>query len=252
MPLVRCGRPGFLQRERRRNVRTNRIGLLMMALLAVAAQANAAAPRVLFRDDFATLDTRAWIVEAEPARGGTPTPPVYTHGHRLVLDSAGGLTVWLNRRLAGHYEIDYTRTVVDRGGPHDRVSDLNQFWLANAASGDPAATPFGRSGKFSDYDSLDLFYAGVGGNGNTTTRFRHYDGSASRPLLAEYTSRPWLLEGNRSYRIRIVVDGGGTRFYLDGRPCFAAAGLLRTDGYFGFRSTASRQTISDFSIRALP
>ncbi len=236
-------------------MRTNRLVLLVtvaLALLAITAHANVAKKRVLFRDAFATLDTRTWIVEAEPARSRAKTPPVYTRAHQLVLDSAGGLTVWLNRRLTGHYEIDYTRTVVDRGGSHDRVSDLNQFWLANAASGGPVATPFGRSGKFSDYDSLDLFYAGVGGNDNTTTRFRHYDGSATRPLLAEYTTRPWLLQGNRPYRIRIVVDGGGTRFYLDGQPCFAAAGPLRQDGYFGFRLTASRQTISNFSIRALP
>jgi len=42
------------------------------------------------------------------------------------------------------------------------------------------------------------------------------------------------------------------QFYLDGKPCFAAAGPLPDAGWFGFRSTASRQTIRDFAIRALP
>lgn len=238
--------------------RTARLAAVL-ASCGAAAHACAGPTGLLFRDDFRSLDPHAWIVEAEPARAGAKAnndakadAPVYVDRHRLVLDSARGLTVWLNRRLTGHYEIDYTRTVIDGRGPHERVSDMNQFWLARPLPGAAARTPFGRSGRFADYDSLDLFYAGIGGNDNTTTRFRHYDGSMRRPMLADYTAASWLLRGNHRYRIRIVVDGRGTRFYLDGRPCFAAALDAPGDGYFAFRTTASRQTVSDFSIRRLP
>ncbi len=245
--------------------------VLPAALTLLAALPLHAAPRTIFRDDFASFDARRWIVEAEPAsvsgaasapdsapsekasvRSHLQPPPVYTDKHALVLDSARGLTVWLDRRLTGHYEIAYTRTVLDAGGPHDRVSDLNQFWLASARGSNGRIAPFGGSGRFEDYDALDLFYAGVGGNGNTTTRFRHYDGTSARPLLAQYTSPSRLLRANHAYRVRIVVDGRGTRFYLDGKPYFAASPPLPEAGWFGFRSTASRQTIRDFTIRALP
>lgn len=223
--------------------------LLAAALLYAAPVC--AAPRTIFHDDFASFDAQRWIVEAEPS-GGRGARPVYVHAHTLVLDSARGLTVWLDRRLAGHYEITYTRTVLEAGGRNDRLSDMNQFWLASARRAVEPAAPFGGSGRFADYDALDLYYAGVGGNGNTTTRFRHYDGTPTRPLLAEYTTAPWLLRANHPYRVRIVVDARGTRFYLDGKPCFSTSGPLPAAGWFGFRSTASRQTIRDFSIRALP
>ncbi|RQN34992.1 DUF6250 domain-containing protein [Paraburkholderia tropica] len=239
---------------------------VLPALLALlAAFPLHAAPRAILREDFASFDARRWIVEAEPDSKTVPStkasidshssrksPPVYTDHHALVLDSARGLTVWLDRRLTGHYEITYTRTVLDAGGPHDRVSDLNQFWLASARGSNGRVAPFGGSGRFEDYDALDLFYAGIGGNGNTTTRFRRYDGTSARPLLAQYTTPPWLLRANHPYRVRIVVDRRGTRFYLDGKPYFAASPPLPDAGWFGFRSTASRQTIRDFSIRALP
>ncbi|WLE62879.1 hypothetical protein GIY62_21140 [Burkholderia plantarii] len=226
---------------------------VLAALLAAGAQAAPVVPPMLLHDGFARFDAGRWIVEAEAAPGDAraATPAVSVRAHALVLDGRAGLTVWLNRRLTGHYEITYTRTVLDRGGPNDRVSDLNQFWLANDPARAAAAAPFGRSGRFADYDSLDMLYAGIGGNDNTTTRVRRYDGTAARPLLAEYTSRDRLLRGNHPYHVRIVVDGAGSRLYLDGRPLFAVSGPLPAGGYFGFRSTASRQTIRDFSIRTL-
>ncbi|MEK6424281.1 MAG: DUF6250 domain-containing protein [Burkholderia gladioli] len=224
----------------------------VLAACGAATQAAHAAPaRAVFHDDFSRLDPRRWVVEAEPVPAQAGVPAARVHAHALVLDGRGGLTVWLNRRLSGHYEIRYTRTVLARGGPNDRVSDLNQFWLANPPAGAPARTPFGRSGAFSDYDSLDLLYAGIGGNDNTTTRVRWYDGSPARPMLVDYRSRDWLLRGNHPYRVRIVVDGAGSRLYLDGRPLVAVSGPLPRSGYFAFRSTASRQTITDFSIRPL-
>lgn len=229
----------------------------LMACLVLVGTPLHAASRTLVDDGFTTLDTRRWIVEAEPASTSAQANEasasvVYAKHHALILDAPRGLTVWLNRRLTGHYEIDFTRTVIVDGGRNDRLSDFNQFWLANAGKDGQPVAPFGGTGRFADYDALQLFYAGVGGNGNTTTRFRLYDGTPARPLLAEYTDKANLLRANHPYRVRIVVDGRGTRFYLDGKPYFAASPPLAASGYFGFRTTASRQAITHFSIRALP
>ena len=97
-----------------------------------------------------------------------------------------------------------------------------------------------------------MFYAGIGGNGNTTTRFRRYDGSGARLLLREYLDAPWLLRANHPYRIRIVVDGAGTRVLADGVPYFAAPDRIARAGWFGLRTTKSRQRISDFAVYRLP
>jgi hypothetical protein len=114
-----------------------------------------------------------------------------------------------------------------------------------------AASLFARSGKLEDYDKLRLFYAGIGGNSNTTTRFRYYDGSGERKLLQEYTAPAYLLQANRAYRVRIVVDAQGTRLYLDEQLLFSQQGLTLGGGCFGFRSTQSRQKIEGFAVRRI-
>ncbi|HWW68536.1 MAG TPA: DUF6250 domain-containing protein, partial [Duganella sp.] len=166
----------------------------------------------------------------------------------LVLDASRGLTVWLRRQLIGHYEISFTRTVLAEGKPHERLSDLNFFWEAQLAGGG-ASDPFRRSGKLEEYDKVPMFYAGIGGNTNTTSRFRYYDGSGERKLLQEYLAPEYLLKSNHPYRIRIVVDAGGTRLYVDDREFFSAPGPLAGGGYFGFRTTQSRQKIERFEVR---
>lgn len=215
-----------------------------------------------------------WRVEQE---GADADLTVRVSGGDLVMDTPRGLTVWLATPLRGHYEIRYTRMVVDRGGPNDRLSDVNQFWLANTADASPvsaasvaAATAsataranlpakrssidtgvLGRSGRLADYDALSMYYFGFGGNDNTTTRFRRYDGTASRPLLQEYLSADRLLRANHRYRIRTIVDAQGTRVYIDGTRYFSDAAPVPGNGYFAFRTTKSHQIISAFHIRRL-
>jgi hypothetical protein len=157
----------------------------------------------------------------------------------LVLKANRGLTVWLRQQLLGHYEISFTRTVLAEG----RLSDLNFFWEAQLPEG------FKRSGKLEEYDALRLFYAGIGGNINSTTRFRYYDGTGARNLLREYTTAEFLLKANHPYRIRIVVDARGTRLYMDDKEYFNAAGPLLGGGYFGFRTTQSVQKVELFRVR---
>lgn len=167
---------------------------------------------------------------------------------RLLIDVDSGATVWLDKPLAGNVLIAYTRRVVMEGGPNDRLSDLNHFWMAR----DPANKDlFTRSGKFEDYDDLDMYYAGVGGNGNTTTRLRRY-GQGQRVLVGERLGPEWMLQPNRDYRVEIAVYRGCTRMRVDGREVFSYRDPQPyTQGYFGFRSTWSRQTIDNLTIHQL-
>jgi hypothetical protein len=200
--------------------------------------------KTVFEDQFSqTLNTNHWKTEmAEPGYVGTKSG-------KLVIDSPGGVTVWLNQKLSGNFKIEYDWKVVVAGGKNDRLSDLNQFWMAT----DPANTSlFTRTGKFEEYDSLSLYYVGMGGNTNTTTRFRKYDGKGDRELLQEYTDQEHLLKPNHIYRIRIIVQNGETSFWVDGQKLFnyKDPAPLR-EGYFGFRSTWSRHEIDNFLIKSI-
>lgn len=217
------------------------------ALGALGMMALDGASATVYKDDFARFDPQAWAVESEAGDGADAARAV---SRALVLDARRGLTVWLRRQLVGHYEISFTRTVLAEGKPHERLSDLNFFWEAQLAGGQ-APKPFRRSGKLEEYDTVPMFYAGIGGNTNTTTRFRYYDGSGDRKLLREYLTPEYLLKANHPYRIRIVVDAKGTRLYVDERELFSAPGPLAGGGYFGFRTTESRQKVENFEVRRL-
>ncbi|SDG90745.1 hypothetical protein SAMN05216588_101377 [Pseudomonas flavescens] len=202
---------------------------------------DAKPPEVLFEDPFTHLCAQRWHIEAE-----APTTRVSAARGQLLIDSPRGVTVWLRQPLQGAYRIEFRRSVLLEGGPNDRLSDLNQFWAAR----DPRqATPFTRDGALDDYDDLDLYYVGMGGNYNSTTRFRRYDGSGQRLLLGEYADTAHLLEANRTYGIAIEVDVGGTRYQVDGNTFFQARhDGLPPPGYFGFRLVWSRQLISEFRV----
>jgi rhamnogalacturonan endolyase len=201
--------------------------------------------KLLFSDDFQTaFDTNRWKPEMAPL----PDSRVTVNNGKLVLDTKGGVTVWLNQLLSGNLVIEYKRTVVIKDGINDRLSDFNQFWMAS----DPRNNNlFTRNGVLESYDSLLLYYIGMGGNTNKTTRFRKYEGG-ERKLLQEYTDKAHLLEANKTYSITTVVKNGLTRFYVDGELFFEwkDPNPLR-QGYFGFRSTKSHQEIDEIKIYAI-
>jgi hypothetical protein len=145
--------------------------------------------------------------------------------------------------------IEYKRKVILDKGPNDRLSDLNQFWMAT----DPKnANLFTRTGVFAQYDSLLLYYVGFGGNTNSTTRFRKYNGKGDRVLMTDLKDKEHLLEPNKLYSIKITVYNGLTKFFVDDVEYFSFKDPepLR-EGYFGFRATKSRQEIDDFRIYTL-
>ncbi|GGB18052.1 right-handed parallel beta-helix repeat-containing protein [Puia dinghuensis] len=215
---------------------------------STSPQTPSAAPNsaaLLFADDFTQpLDPHTWIAEIEPKTPST----VYTHNSALILDTKGGVTVWLNKKLSGNIQIDFDRKILVDTGHNDRLSDCNQFWMATDPHNDNLFT---RSGKLADYENLQLYYVGMGGNTNKTTRFRKYSGGA-RTLIAEYLDPTHLLQPNQTYHIRITTHNGTTNFLVNDQPWFTYTdpSPLIT-GYFGFRSTWSRQEIKNFTVSQL-
>lgn len=220
--------------------------LLLGASFAAADIKPPREARLIFSDDFiARLDPQHWIAEIAPE----PNSSVSVQGGKLVMDTRGGVTVWLNKKLQGNLLIEFRRKVLVEDGVNDRLSDLNLFWMAS----DPqSAQLFTRNGVFEAYDGLSLYYVGMGGNHNTSTRLRKY-GGGERKLLQEYTDAPHLLRSNHDYLIQLLVKDGHSSFFVDGVEFFAFddPAPLRS-GYFGLRSTWSRQEVGAFRVWQLP
>jgi len=222
--------------------------LLALTALLPACDRPAPAEGLVAQDTFSAANastwTERWAVEQQP--GGT----VAVEDGRLVITDAGGCTVWLRQKLTAPVTITFEATVTSRG----RVSDLNCFWMASdpARPGDLLAPGHARDGRFATYDTLRTYYVGYGGNTNSTTRFRRYDGSGARPLLPEHdrTSPEFLLIPDRTYRITLIADGTGARYLRDGEVIFDYPDPAPlTEGWFGFRTVDSRIEIRNFAVR---
>jgi len=138
---------------------------------------------IIFQDRFDTgFNRQDW--QTEIASVGTSA--VYVNKNKLLLDTEGCVTVWLNKKLSGNLLIEYKRKILKDSGQNDRVSDLNQFWMATDPNN---KCLFTRNGILEEYDCLSLYYAGMGGNHNITTRFRKYE-NGDRRLLKEYSDCP--------------------------------------------------------------
>jgi hypothetical protein len=248
----------MIQSQRNHKLRMKRsailIGIILLKGIGARAQSDSLAVNDLFSKkrkliytaDFRKeLDKKKWLVEMKPAPGSS----VYEQDRKLIIDTKEGVTVWLTKRLKGNILIEYKRAVIMDGKENDRLSDLNQFWMAT----DPRnPNLFKRNGMFEEYDSLQLYYVGMGGNANTTTRFRKYQGNGEKTLLQEYTDEGHLLKAGKKYAIKIIIHNGVTSFWVDGECYFAYQDPhpLR-EGYFGFRSTHSRQIVEDLKIYKL-
>lgn len=200
--------------------------------------------KVIFSDDF-KIDKKNWIAEFE--KPGDSSLKI-GDGH-LELIAAAGATVWYKNKIEGNVMITYTATIVNVGGKYDRVSDMNTFWMATNPEN---AIIFNQSGKFSDYDKLHLYYAGIGGHDNTTTRFRKYAGDKGKEILKEYTDKEHMLIGNKKYLIKILVNKGLVQYYVNDILFWEFDDALPyNDGYFGFRTTTSHQVYGDFKVLKL-
>jgi len=200
--------------------------------------------RLLYQDYF-YQDMKNWVVETPDS----PNSKVGIENGKLVVDVDNGATVWFNKKLSGNIMIEYRRKLVMNHGKNDRLSDLNQFWMAT----DPRQeNVFTRNGIFSQYHSLRLYYAGIGGNTNSTTRFRKYQGNGERTLLFDFQDEQHLLQPNKIYLIQIVVYEGTTKVFVDGEEYFSFTDdEPLTEGYFGFRTVKSHQEMYNFKVYKL-
>ena len=226
---------------------------LLLVAAAAASTAGCATPssgHLIHSDDFSRgLDQ--WVIEAErPAR-------VAIREGELDIDTPAGITLWFTPKLSGPVRIEFEATAGAEGGANDQVSDLNVFWMArNRAAGDAEpvfAKP--RSGRFAEYNDLLTYYVGLGGNRNTTTRFRRYIGDPQiRPLLPEHdlTSPAALLVPNRKQTITLVADRHTIEFRRDGATVFRFEDSSPYEqGWFALRTTASHLTIRALRIRTV-
>ena len=90
---------------------------ILLACLAVVACAHA-------------RDLGPWAVEQTP--GGQVT----WQDRILEIKDVNGCTVWLRQELTAPVIIEYDAQVVMAGGPFDRLSDLNCFWMAQQSRSD--------------------------------------------------------------------------------------------------------------------
>lgn len=200
---------------------------------------------LIYLEEFDDLSN--WKTEQQP--GGK----VILNDNKMEVVDKAGCTVWLKRHLHQPVMIEFTATVIDEGGPHDRVSDLNCFWLAT----DPlrkdffGETIYQRNGKFNQYDSLKLYYVGLGGHNNTKTRFRRYTGNGEKPLLPSHdlSNTEFLITPNVLNRIRIIVFNGIIQYWRNEQLIFNVydAEPLNS-GYFAFRTVDNHLVINDFKV----
>lgn len=215
------------------------------AALLLPAIARARPDATLLHADDFDHGLANWHVECErPGR-------IETRGGALDIDVPAGVTLWFRHALAGPLAIDYSVLPVAKGGPNDRVSDVNCFWMARdprAQTGNVLDRP--RNGAFEDYDDLQTYYAGIGGNGNTTSRFRRYVGErGNRPLLPQHDLRTpdTLLQPNRPIHVRLIANGRHIALLRDDVPLFSLEDPAPyRSGHFGLRTTQSH-----LQVRAL-
>ena len=174
------------------------------SVVAIEIQTKPNTLEIIYQNDFEG-DLSDWHVEQMP--GGN----VRVNGGKLEIDDAKGCTVWLREKLEGPIMIEYEALIIKKDGPHDRGSDLNCFWMARDPKSydDIFANSEKRGGRFSNYDSLRLYYVGYGANHNTTTRFRRYTGTGERPILPEHDLRDekYMLKYNVPMKIQLIADG---------------------------------------------
>ena len=197
--------------------------------------------KVIYNERF-NSDLSNWKVEFEKPDSSS----IQLIDGKLDVSASRGASVWFKPKLKGNIMILYDVTVLDKGGKNDRVSDMNAFWMAT----DPAnEKEIIRDGKFSSYDNLNLYYAGVGGHYNKFTRFRKYNSDGFKPVLKEYTDAAHLLKGNTEYQVKIIVHNGLIRYFIDDELYWELKDEKPyTEGFFGFRTTMSHQQFDNFMV----
>ena len=218
------------------------------ALLACAGCASPPPGKLLYQDDF--QDGLAnWHIEAEkPGR-------IAAANGVLDIDVPAGVTLWFKPRIEGRVAIEFDAIAVAEGGPNDEVSDLNVFWMANNLGGEQPVFAEVRSGAFAEYNNLLTYYVGLGGNRNSTTRFRRYIGDpVNRPMLPEHdlAAASAMLVPNLKQTITLIADGRTIEYRRDGKRLFLLDDREPySNGWFALRTTYSHLRIQRLRVYRL-
>lgn len=193
------------------------------------------------------IEKENWIVEQQPEGN------IEFANNAIEITDAKGCTLWLKHKLSGAVKIEYDVTLIDAGGKHDRVSDLNCFWMANDPKNikDFFKNSKERAGKFTDYHKLTQYYVGYGGHNNSKTRFRRYDGNFDRPLLPEHdlSDSKFLITANKKMHITLIANGNEVKYLREGEVVFELNDSAPyTSGYFGFRTVNNHMIIKNFKV----
>lgn len=203
-----------------------------------------------YRDDFSN-NLSNWQAQHEIAGG-----VVEINNGKMEITANRGCTVWFTNYLQAPVLIEYDAVMINEGGPLDRVSDLNCFFMAT----DPndVQSKFintgALNGSLGAYNKLKLYYVGQGGRKNTTTRFRRYPGTGERPMLPQHDlkDKKYLLTGNTVNHVKIIVYKNHIQYYRNNQLIFNFFDPEPlTSGYFGFRTTINHMTTDNFKVYKL-
>ncbi|MCC9644584.1 right-handed parallel beta-helix repeat-containing protein [Rhodopirellula sp. JC740] len=241
---------------------------------------------VIAQDSFENLDQ--WEVQIEP-QDGFPKPDVRAeHGELNCLLPGRGCTLWFRKPLPNRIAICYDVICPSHSAetPGVEPRDLNQFWMATDPHA-PAESLFDSqrySGKFTDYDRIEGYYASSGGRGNETTRMRRYprtrDGRSVPhvALKSQDQQRAYLIQPDRKMSVQLVAYDDLVQYLIDGKLIYqfqhgdsvtlesrddsgtivdtaseysAETFPVKKQGYFGFRMVKSHHVYSNFRVHRL-
>ncbi len=225
----------------------------LTALLILLQLVHAAAQKVLHTDGFES-GLKNWIIEKVSDKTAFEVKD-----SMLEVVAPGGITLWYHKPIKSPAKIMFEAMVINEGGEYDRGSDLNCFWMANDPEHPDSmfARSEWRNGVFGRYYSLSMYYAGYGGNNNSTTRFRRYDGDYQRfyekkirpEILKEYTDSAHLIIPNQWYRVEIIVNGNQIQYYMNKDLLFDYHDPdPYTSGYFGLRTVKNHIVYRNFKV----
>jgi rhamnogalacturonan endolyase len=232
--------------------------LLFLISCAAAQTSMPSVPVSLVTGSFSDWK-KDWVAETEDAASLRYLPA----DSSLDVVASKGFTLWYKYAFEGDLTIRYEICAVRGGDTLDRCSDLNCFWMASdPLHPDSLFVRSGfRGGVFGRYYSLSLYYMGFGGNNNTTTRFRKYDGDFDRfrkeqirpAVLTEFLDAAHLIVPNHWYKVEISMRKGVVQYSSDNEVLmrYHDPAPLRK-GWFGFRTTENHFRIRRFNVSAVP
>lgn len=204
---------------------------------------------LLFSDTFDRTTLGPWQSELQ----SDSSSRVEIINQELDIDVFKGATIWLKKKFEGDIMIQYDALVIQKGGANDRVSDLNCFWMATDPRNpdDIFDSPRKPSGMFHDYDTLQLYYVGMGGHNNTKTRFRRYSGDGKKPLRPQddLSSANVLIKANHTYNIQLIALNKTIQFIIDGEVIydFVDPSPYR-EGWFAIRTISNHMVIDNVKV----